>query len=147
MEAIVSLTIIGVLATASMVSLMWLITGLTRTHVDMICATGSLYTKNTTNALLPGLFMHFTAGILMTFIYTIFFGLIDYHTAYSYALFGLVVGFFHGVVVTVTLTKLLAENHPVEKYQSTSFTGSLAHIFAHVLYGLVIGTMYGTYLI
>lgn len=58
----------------------------------------------------------------------------------------LIFGLFHGIAVSTVLAKLLGEHHPVERYQVVTTKVVLAHIFAHVLYGLVIGTMYGTYI-
>jgi hypothetical protein len=146
MNEILSFFIIGLLATSAMTSFLWLITGLTRTNVDMIKALGALYTNTLENSLMPGIFMQFTGGILMTYVYGIFMSLLDYNTAYSYAFIGLGIGLVHGIATTLVLKILLAEHHPSEEYRTISKSGASTHVFAHLLYGLVIGAMYGSFL-
>jgi hypothetical protein len=146
MEALVDMTIIGIVATASMSCFLWLISGLTNTHCDMVRAVGSIYTHDEKNSLVPGLIMQFTAGLLMTYIYGIFLEHLDLKASYEYAILGMLMGFIHGLIVSLVLAKLLGEHHPVEVYQTVTKRTVYAHLFAHIVFGLVIGTMYGTFL-
>ena len=146
MEELLSMTVIGIIATSGMISFLWLITGLTKTNVDMVKAVGSIYSKSEETALTPGLLMQFTSGIIMTYIYGVFFSLLHLTTSYSYALIALLFGLIHGLAVTIVLKHLIAEHHPLEKFQEVNFKKSLAHILAHILFGLIIGVMYGSYL-
>jgi len=147
MQTLIGLTIIGIVATASMNCVLWLISGLTQTHCDMVRAVGSIYTHNEENSLTPGLLMQFTAGLVTTYIYGFFLEPMHWQHGYCYAGLGLLMGLIHGIAVSTVLAKLLGEHHPVERYQHVTKKVVLAHIFAHAIYGLIIGTMYGSFLI
>jgi len=38
---------------------------------------------------------------------------------------------------------ILAEHHPVEKFQNAGFQVAIAHFFSHIVYGLLIGLVTG----
>lgn len=143
---LVSMTIIGLIATASLNCFLWLVSGLTKVHCDMVRAVGSIYTHDEENSLAPGLLMQFTAGLLTAYVYGVFLELAHFKTAYGYALLGIVIGSVHGLAVSTVLEKLVGEHHPVVSYQHVTKKVFFAHVFAHVIYGLVIGTMFGTYI-
>ena len=147
MEEILALTIMGAVATGWMITYMCLISGLGASHVDMIRALGSIYSHDEKTGMLPGLLMQFTAGITMAYVYGIFLRIFDYAIAYKYALLSLGIGFVHGLIVTIVLAKLLAEHHPVPKYQHVGFKVALHHVVAHLVFGLVVGVMYAAFLI
>jgi hypothetical protein len=142
-----SLTIVGFMATATMTTFFWLFSGLTRIDVDMVRAIGSLYTNSLSTAFVPGLIMHFTGGMLSTYLYGIFLNALAYERIYSYALAGMAFGFAHGVIVSTVLKFLLVEHHPIHRY--TAIDGRIfgAHIAGHVIFGLVVGTLYGSFLL
>lgn len=146
MEILLSITIIGIVATAAMNCFLWLLSGLTETHCDMVRGVGSLYTHEEKTALVPGLIMQFTAGLIMAYVYGVFLERIHCSFAYQYAGLGILMGLVHGLAVSIVLKKLLSEHHPVDTYQEVTYKVFFAHVFAHMIYGLVIGTMYGTYL-
>jgi hypothetical protein len=141
------MTIIGVIATAAMNCFLWLISGLTKTHCDMVRAVGSIYTHNESNSLGPGLIMQFTAGLLSTYVYGIFLNFVHSKIPYTFAGLGMIMGLIHGLMVSIVLAKLLSEHHPVVRYQHLSGKAFAAHVLAHILFGMVIGAMYGTFLI
>ncbi len=146
METIVTMTIIGIVATAAMNCFLWLITGLTQTQCDMVRAVGAIYTHDEKNSLLPGLIMQFTAGLIAAYVYGVFLEAFAWKASYAYAGMGLAMGLIHGIAVSIVLAKLLGEHHPVEHFQKVSTRSALAHVLAHMLYGFIIGAMYGTYM-
>ena len=146
MDFLVSMTLIGIFATSAMNTMLWIISGLTNTHCDMVRAVGSIYTHDEDSALLPGLIMQFTAGILIAYVYGIFLQEASFKVSYGYALLSVGMGAIHGLAVSLVMGKLLGEHHPLERYQSVTKRTMIAHLFAHILYGLVIGTMYGTFI-
>ena len=83
----------------------------------------------------------------MTYVYGIFLDISNYQVAYSYAFLGLGLGFFHGLVTTLVLKILLVEHHPSDEYQTISNSAAMIHVLSHLVYGIVIGTMYGTFMI
>ena len=62
----------GIVATAVMSSTLYFITWRGFANADMIRALGSLVTKKEENALLPGVLIHFTSGVIFSFVYVIF---------------------------------------------------------------------------
>lgn len=147
MELLISLTIIGLVATSAMNTFMWILAGLTKTRVDMVNAVGSLYTHSQDNSFWPGLIMQNTAGVVMTYVYGIFLELGNFNATYTYGFLGLLMGLIHGVAVAIIMAKLLGEHHPVATFQKVTGKVALAHIVGHLIFGLVIGTMYGMYLV
>jgi hypothetical protein len=144
---LLSLTIIGIMATAAMTSFLWLVSGLTRRDVDMVRAIGALYTNSLASSLGPGLLMHFTGGLLAAYVYGVFLGLLSLEAPYWYAITGMLVGVVHGLLVTTVLKLLLAEHHPIHRYSAMDRQIFLLHVLAHVIYGLVIGTMFACFLL
>ncbi|MBI2601468.1 MAG: hypothetical protein HYW48_00280 [Deltaproteobacteria bacterium] len=147
MELLISLTVIGLVATSAMNTFMWILSGLTHARVDMVNAVGSLYTHSIENSFWPGLIMQFSAGVIMTYVYGIFLGLGNFDATYTYAFLGLFMGLIHGTAVAVIMAKLLGEHHPVASFQKVTGKIALAHVVGHLIFGLVIGTMYGMYLV
>ena len=147
MVEIVSFMIMGIVATAAMTSFLWLVTGLTQTKVDMVRALGSLHTGSEDNSFSSGMFLQFTAGVVMAYVYGIFFELISFPFAYHYSLLGLGIGLVHGFIVTLVLSSLLAEHHPVAEYQQVGLKVSFVHVFAHMIYGLILGVMFGSFML
>ena len=147
MELLVSLTVIGLVATSAMNTFMWILSGLTSARVDMVNAIGSLYTHSLENSFWPGLIMQSTAGVIMTYVYGIFLALGNFDATYTYAFLGLFMGLVHGTAVAVIMAKLLGEHHPVASFHKVTGKIAFAHVVGHLIFGLVIGTMYGMYLV
>ena len=147
MDMLYSLTIIGFLATSTMITFMWLVTGLTAVKCDMVRAVGSLYTHRPETALGPGLLMQYTAGTIMTYIYGIFLNLMPSNIGYVFSGMGLLFGAVHGVAVSLILASLLKDQHPIADYQHVSGRVAFVHVLGHMLFGLIIGSLFGTFLV
>lgn len=137
--------LIGVLSTLIMTSFLWVITHFGICHVDMVKAIGAWYVQDEKNAFVPGLISHFTTGSLFSFVYILLFKIIPNvdEVAYVFTGFGAGLGFVHGLVVALMLVTVIAENHPVKKYQKASFEVGFYHFVGHILYGITAGTLYG----
>jgi len=114
-------------------------------NADMINAVGSLVTKNEETAMAPGLLIHFGTGIAFAFVYVASWSLFIVPSFSSYLTLGLISGVGHGLVVSFVLVALVAEHHPLPRFQEAGLGVAVAHLLAHVVYGAVIGIGAGSY--
>jgi hypothetical protein len=140
--------IIGLVATMGMTAFLWIVKKISIYDVDMVRAIGSYLTRNEKNALIPGILLHFTSGVIFSFAYIILFNILPVidPRPYLYISFGGLLGFVHGLVMAVVLVFLIAETHPLPKYKKASFAVAVFHFLAHIIYGLLIGFLF-TYLL
>lgn len=128
-----------IVATIVRVLLLEIISKLRQVHVDMIKAIGTLY-----HALLRGFTEYYVFGIVSAFIYLLFLGVFQPHTIYGSALYGGLIGFFHGCVVSFTLTVIVDEDHPLPQFRKYGYEVVVCYWVAQILYGIVIGAIIGT---
>lgn len=133
----------GVIGTFGMTFTMTVIHRAKWANADMIRALGSLATKRYDNALLPGLVVHFTSGILFAFPYAFILTLIAAPNTFPTAGLGLVVGLFHGIVVSFLLVAVVSDQHPVERFRGAGIEVAIAHIVGHMAYGFLVGGAIG----
>lgn len=143
MKSILVIILSGILGTSGMSLVMWLITRSGLANSDMIRAVGSIYTRSFENALLPGIIMHFTAGIIFAFLYVVFLSLFSLGSVGAYIGMGAMTGVFHGLVVSFLIVVLVAEHHPIEQFQKAGAEVAVAHLFGHIIYGLIVGAVIG----
>lgn len=106
---------------------------------DMVEALGSLLTRSLDNARMVGRLLHVLSAIGFGLVYALLMIALGL-TVWPHALFtGLGFGAFHGVVVSLGLVWVVADNHPVERYRRSSPTVFLAHFAGHLAYGAVVG--------
>lgn len=132
----------GFIATGGITLVLWLIDKSGWTNADMVRAIGSLFTKSYENALRVGLIIHFTMGIIISAVYLHFLALLNLPSLTSVVFVGGIIGFVHGFVFSFGLV-IMAENHPVEKFKEADFEVAVAHILGHIVYGLLIGAIFG----
>ena len=143
MKSILVIILSGILGTSGMSLVMWLITRSGLANADMIGAVGSIYTRSSENALLPGIIMHFTAGIIFAFLYVVFLSLFSLGSVGAYIGMGAMTGVFHGLVVSFILVVLVAEHHPLEQFRKGGSEVAVAHLVGHIIYGLIVGAVIG----
>ena len=61
---------------------------------------------------------------------------------YIYWVLGGGIGFVHGIVVALGLVIMVAENHPLPKFQKAGFKVAFYHFLAHIIYGVTVGILY-----
>jgi uncharacterized membrane protein YagU involved in acid resistance len=137
----------GFVATGLMSFALYLIHWRGFANADMINAVGSLVTRNEANALGPGLAIHFGVGIVFAFLYVAGWSLWGLQSLGQYVLLGLLTGAFHGLVVSFLLVAMVAEHHPLPRFQEAGLGVAVAHWVGHVVYGAVIGIAAGQYLL
>ena len=143
MKSILVIILSGILGTCGMSFVMWLINRSGLANADMIRAVGSIYTRSYENALLPGIIMHFTAGIIFAFLYVIFLSIFSLGSVGAYIGMGAMTGVFHGLVVSFLLVVSVAEHHPLEQFQKAGSEVAVAHLAGHIIYGLIVGAVIG----
>jgi Family of unknown function (DUF6789) len=137
----------GVIATAVMSAALYAIHWKGFAEADMIRALGSILTRNEANAVPLGIAIHLVSGILFAFLYVIVWSTLPVAEFRHYLLLGLVTGFAHGLVVSFALVVLVAEHHPMERFRQAGIGVAVAHLVAHVVYGLLVGIVAGSYLV
>ncbi|SDR91712.1 hypothetical protein [Opitutus sp. GAS368] len=110
---------------------------------DMILALGSLITKSRDNAYRVGLIVHVTAAIGFGLVYTLLMVTLGYTHMPISLMLGLGVGALHGLIVSLMLVWVVADQHPLEEFKETDLLVGLSHMAGHVAYGGVIGLIVG----
>lgn len=132
----------GVTGTVAMSLVMWFIHERAWANADMIRAVGSLVTKRYDNALLPGLLLHFLAGILFAFVYLIILRATGISNWFVIMQIGLALGTMHGAAMVFVLMAM-AEKHPLEQFRVAGPAVGWAHVIGHMAYGTGVGLAVG----
>lgn len=104
--------------------------------IDVILAVGSLITKNSDRAVSYGYYLHFLSGIVFAYIYWGLLILLSLPVVWW--TFGLA-GFIHGIIVMLLVSIAVMEHHPVARYHERGPMTGIAQLFAHIIYGVVVG--------
>jgi hypothetical protein len=110
---------------------------------DMILALGSLITKSRDNAYRVGLIVHVTAAVGFGLAYTLLMITVGYTQMPMSLMLGLGVGTLHGLIVSLMLVWVVADQHPLEEFKEADLLVGLSHMAGHVAYGGVIGLIVG----
>jgi hypothetical protein len=126
----------GIVGTAAMSVLLlfprWLGVG----KIDVIPAVGALITGKAENALSIGYIVHFASGIIFAYIYWGILVLMKMPIVWwAFAM----AGFIHGIVVMLLVCITVMEHHPIARYHERGPMTGLAQLFAHIVYGVVVG--------
>ena len=132
----------GIAGTAVMSLVMALIHKLGWANADMVRAIGSVYTRSYKTALLPGLFVHFGAGILFAFLYAVLVAVAPVQTTGGTILVTLCTGLFHGMSMGMILAVAVAEHHPLPEFRNAGVGVVLSHVVGHIFYGLTVGLVF-----
>jgi hypothetical protein len=144
MKYILVTLLAGIAATTVRILFLELISKIRQAHVDMIKAIGTLYHGSYYHALLRGVSAHYAFGIVSAFIYLLLLGVFQPLTIYSSALYGALIGFFHGCVVGFTLTVIVDEDHPLPQFRKYGYEVVIYYWVAQIMYGIVLGAIIGT---
>ncbi|HKI98126.1 MAG TPA: DUF6789 family protein [bacterium] len=147
MIPILQTVLAGLIATGVMTAALYAIHWRGFAEADMLRALGSIVTRNETNAMPLGIVLHFLSGIVFAFLYVIVWSTLPVAEFQHYVLLGLISGFAHGLVVSFVLVILVAEHHPLPRFQQAGIGVAVAHLLAHVIYGLLIGIVAGSFLL
>ncbi len=104
--------------------------------IDVIPAVGALITGKAENALSIGYVVHFVSGIIFAYVYWGLLVLMKIPIVWW--AFGMA-GFIHGIVVMLLVCITVMEHHPIARYHERGPMTGLAQLFAHIVYGVVVG--------
>jgi hypothetical protein len=133
----------GVLGGLAMEIVLWIIGRGGWARADMIVALGSLFTRSRDTAWRVGALLHLAAAIGFAVGYTLLMHSLGYTAMPWSAALGAGVGFFHGLVVSLGLVWVVAEQHPLEEFNEAGLAIGLSHIVGHVAYGIAVGFVVG----
>ncbi len=145
METYVLTALVGLAGALAMFGTMFVIQRAGFAEADMLRAIGSMVTKSEDDALFLGSAIHLVSGIFFAFIYVGFWSLFPFEGVGEFLLFGVVGGAFHGLVVSFLLVSVVAERHPLPRFQAAGFGVAVAHLIGHLAYGAVIGAGAGRF--
>jgi hypothetical protein len=126
----------GIVGTAAMTGLLLFPRGLGIGKIDVIPAVGALITGKEEHAFSIGYIVHFTSGIIFAYIYWGILLLMKLPIVWW--AFGMA-GFIHGIVVMLLVCITIMEHHPIARYHERGPMTGLAQLFAHIVYGVVVG--------
>ena len=139
MKYILITLIAGIAATTLRVVFLEVISKIRQVHVDMIQAIGTLYHGSFHQAFRRGLTVHYVFGIISVFIYLLLLSVFSPGSVAASAAFGGLIGFFHGCVVSFTLTVIVDEDHPLPQFRKYGYEVVFYYWIAQILYGVVLG--------
>lgn len=129
----------GVFGITAMEAVMWRMGQAQWAKGSMIIALGALITRRRENAFRTGLILHVISATLFALLYTLAMeslGLALWPTA---LFVGTGFGVFHGIVVSLALVWVVAEQHPLEEFNEAGLAVGLIHFAGHVAYGAAVG--------
>ena len=133
----------GVIGGLAMEGAMWLIARAGLAKGDMILALGSMVTRTRERAYRVGLAIHATAAIGFALVYTLLMVIVGYTELPRSLMLGLGVGTLHGIVVSLMLVWVVADQHPLEEFKEADLLVGLSHVAGHVAYGGAVGFVVG----
>jgi hypothetical protein len=110
---------------------------------NMLVALGSLLTKSRDNAFRVGLIVHAISAVGFAMVYTMLMLLLGLNHLPLSLMLGLGLGVFHGLIVSLMLVWVVAEEHPLPEFNEAGLEVGLTHFAAHVAYGGVVGLIVG----
>lgn len=139
------IVLVGVVATACMSLSLYLIHWSGFANGDMVRALGSLVTRRYENSLPIGWMIHFLAGAFFSVVYAQALEMTGFPASTLAVPICVIFAVFHGSVVSLLLVVIIAEHHPLERFQRAGLRVAITHIAAHVVYGLVLGIGFATW--
>jgi hypothetical protein len=106
--------------------------------IDVIPAVGALITGKEEHAFSIGYIVHFASGIIFAYVYWAILLLMKIPIVWW--AFGMA-GFIHGIVVMLLVCITIMEHHPIARYHERGPMTGLAQLFAHIVYGIVVGSI------
>jgi hypothetical protein len=140
---IFDIVVAGLVATSAMVVFMQAIHRRGWANADMIRAIGSILTRSEKEAWKPGVVIHYTIGVFFAFAYSVLLAISPASSFLGVLVLSTFIGMVHGVVVGLMLTILVAEHHPLERFQHAGAGVVIAHKLGHVVYGFTVGLTLG----
>ncbi|MBM3856387.1 MAG: hypothetical protein FJ390_00305 [Verrucomicrobia bacterium] len=107
-------------------------------NIDIVRAVGALATRKQEGAFFPGLVLHVSAGIIFAYAYVF---ILSFSHIPINPLTGLFLGAVHGAIIMLLVSIMILEHHPIASYHDRGPMTGFAQLLAHMVYGLVVGTV------
>jgi len=107
-------------------------------NIDIIRAVGALVTRKQKGNFFPGVLVHFSAGIIFAYAYVF---ILSFSHIPINPLTGLFLGAVHGAIIMLLVSIAILEHHPIAHYHDRGPMTGFAQLLAHMVYGLVVGTV------
>lgn len=139
MESLYLVSLIaGVVGTTAMLAFLYFLAYAHAIESRLPLALGAILLKRMEGALPVGLALHYAFGIAWGFIYVNLIALAQPESAIALVFMAVAFGLVHGIFATFTMIGM-ADRHPLKQFRETPVVSSLAHGFAHLIFGLAIG--------
>jgi hypothetical protein len=129
----------GLFGGVAMEAVLWALGAAGWAKADMIVALGSLLTKSRVSAWRVGASVHAVSAIVFAMLYTLLLRRLGITYMPQSMMLGAAVGFGHGLIVSLGLVWVVAEQHPLQEFNEAGLAIGLSHILGHVAYGAVVG--------
>jgi hypothetical protein len=129
----------GLLGAVAMTTAMQMLTRTRWARGNMVVAVGSLLTRSRENAQLVGAIMHLMSAVIFGVVYALLMmglGLTGWPAAFFA---GAGFGVFHGLIVSLSLCWIVADQHPLEEFRNVGVSVAVSHFIGHVVFGAVVG--------
>jgi hypothetical protein len=133
----------GLLGGMAMEGVLWIIGRGGWAKADMIVALGSMFTKSRETAWRVGAMLHFVSAVAFAIGYTLLLHALGATEMPWSGALGAGVGFLHGLIVSLGLVWVVAEQHPLAEFNEAGLAIGLSHIVGHVAFGAVVGLVVG----
>ncbi|HSY53991.1 MAG TPA: hypothetical protein VK785_06060 [Opitutaceae bacterium] len=133
----------GALGALAMVFVMRVVARANWARGDMLVAVGSLLTRSRESARLVGGFMHVLSGVGFAMLYAVAMMALNVQKFPVSVYAGVGFGFFHGMVISLMLCWIVADQHPLQEFKEAGLAVGVSHLAGHVAYGLVVGLIIG----
>ena len=140
---LLTVLVAGVLGGAVMEGALWLIGRAGWAKADMLVALGSLLTKSREQAWRVGAVLHVISAIGFATAYTLLMLKLELTHMPLSMMLGFGVGVVHGLIVSLMLVWIVAEQHPLEEFNEATLAVGLAHLVGHVVFGGMVGLVVG----
>jgi hypothetical protein len=138
-----TILIAGLLGAAAMELTMWLISRAGWAKGNMIIALGSLFTHARQSGFRVGAIIHAFSAIVFATLYALAMLQFGFTAMPGAFILGLSVGFVHGMLVSLMLVWVVAEQHPLEEFKGADLAIGLCHLAGHVAFGGMVGLVIG----
>ena len=132
----------GLVGSSLMFALMWVITNSGLANCNMVAAIGSMLTSDRNREGLLGFSIYILGGLLFAAVYNVLLTMINIQSATLMIGASIFIGFAHGLVVSFAIIAIFSERHLDTRFQNASIGIGIAHLIAHMLYGLSIGVLF-----
>ena len=139
MNQIFQIFLIGFGATLVMTGVVFGLHGKSVSALDMLRALGSIFTRRLDYALPIGAAVHCIVGCACAFFYIGTWNLFPFAGIVQLTTLGVLVGFGHGLLVSLLLMTAVSEHHQLARFRKAGFGIALAYLTAHLAYGFTIG--------